>query len=113
MREKQATDVGGVEIALGSGDGRGFRLLPDELLVVGAELPAEGEGATSERGVDDENVGVDGLGAEGGDAGEEGLEERRGLEQLLETLQEERKLAGMRRGRNDYPEGGVIVITLL
>ena len=113
MREKQATDVGGVEIALGNGDGWGFRLFPDELLVIGSELSTEGEGSASERGIDDENVGVDGLGAECGDAGEEGLEERRGLEQLLETLQEERELAGMRRGRKDYPEGGVIVITLL
>lgn len=113
MREKQTTDVGGVEIALGSGDDRGFRLFPDKLLVVGSELSTEGEGSASERGIDDENVGVEGLGAEGGDTGEEGFEERRGLEQLLETLEEERELAGMRRSRKDYPEGGVIVITLL
>ena len=103
MRKKQTTDVGGVEIALGSGDDRGFRLFPDKLLVVGSELSTEGEGSASERGIDDENVGVEGLGAE----------ERRGLEQLLETLEEERELAGMRRSRKDYPEGGVIVITLL
>ena len=76
MREKQTTDVGGVEIALGSGDDRRFRLFPDKLLVVGSELSTEGEGSASERGIDDENVGVEGLGAEGGDAGEEGLEER-------------------------------------
>ena len=94
MREKQTTDVGGVEIALGSGDGLGFRLLPDKLLVVGQELSTEGEGVAPERGVDDENVRVDGLGAEGGDAGEERLEERRGIEQFLEILQEERELAG-------------------
>ena len=113
MGKKQTTDVDSMKIALRSRDRLGFRLLPDELLVVGSQLSTEGERLASDRGINDENVGIDGLGAESSDAWEEWLEERRRLELFLETLQEERELARMKERTVNYPEGGVMVITLL